>query len=349
MSTTDYSEELKATASKLVANGKGILAADESTGTIGKRLSSIKVENNLENRVIYRKSLFETVGLNQYISGTFFYNKTSRNAVLTKLLKDQSIILGIKVDKGTKVMPFSADKVLSTHGLDGLDERCQEYYNLGCRFAKWRAVCKIVNGNISCQSVKETAYTLARYAAICQDNGLVPIVEPELLMDGNHNLEACKRWTSIILSETFSALKLQNVIFEGMLMKFNMVLQGNGCKDKKSIKKNAQATVDVIREQLPTACPGVVFLSGGQSEEAATVHLNEINKLGPHPWALSFSFGRALQQSALKAWMGKSENITKLQDALMARAKANSEAALGKYKGGAAGSTDSLFEEGYVY
>lgn len=343
----EFEAELIKNANLLVADGKGILAADESTNTIGNRLSSINVENNLENRTAYRKALFSTEGLNKHISGVILFDETLRDDSLTSLLKKQQILLGIKVDMGTRKLPFS--DVLFTQGLTDLDVRCKEYYKLGCRFAKWRAVLQISNGIIEPNSIQETAYTLARYAATCQANGLVPIVEPEILMDGKHCIGSCAYWTEKVLAAVIKSLSDQFVCFEGMLLKNNMCLPGNDFEGKRNIKTNAEFTVRTLRRTLPAAVPGVTFLSGGQSEEEASLHLSQINKLGPHPWKLSFSFGRALQHSALKAWQGKAENVPKMQAVLLERASANQKAALGQYEGGAEGSKESLFQKGYVY
>jgi len=266
------------------------------------------------------------------------------------ILLQQGVIPGIKVDKGTKNLSFSKDD-LYTEGLDGLSDRCKKYYQQGARFAKWRAVVKIVNNRVSNQSIEETAWTLARYAAICQENGLVPIVEPELLMDGNHSLEVCLYWQQIILLACYKALQTNEVVLEGTLLKPSMVLTGESYEGQKSIDRDAKATIIALTRCVPAAVPGIMFLSGGQSEEEATLHLNAINKGTNLPWTASFSYGRALQDSCLKAWKGKTENIADAQEAFIKRAKANSEAQLGNYRGDAAteASKQSLFKKGYVY
>jgi len=260
--------------------------------------------------------------------------------------------LGIKVDKGTKHLPGSDDETY-TQGLTDLDERCKKYYKQGARFAKWRAVIRISKSTPSPYSIQENAWSLARYAAICQANGLAPIVEPEILMDGEHSIEICQYWTEKVVSACYKALSDQNVILEGTLLKPNMVLPGEQSGQKVDTPTIALATVQSLQRSVPPAVPGIMFLSGGQTEEEASVRLNALNALdlGPRPWSLSFSYGRALQASALKAWKGKPENVEKAQQAFLERAKGNSEAQFGKYKGGAGGaaSSEKLYVAGYKY
>jgi len=345
MSTTfDYPDEalqaeLKGIADKIVRPGHGILAADESTGTIGKRLTSIGVENNLENRKNYRQMLFTSPGLEEYISGVILYEETlytngDDGRPLVAHLKDKGIILGIKVDKG--VVPlFCSEGEGTTQGLDDLDQRCAKYKKDGCDFAKWRCVLKIGPNTPSYQAMVENANVLARYASICQKNGLVPIVEPEILPDGDHDLERCQKVTEQVLAFQYKALADHHVFLEGTLLKPNMVTAGQSCTKRYTHEQNAHATVTALQRSMPAAVPGVVFLSGGQSEEDASINLNAINAHpGKKPWALTFSYGRALQASCLKAWVGKKENEKAGQDELMKRAKANGLACQCKYVAG---------------
>lgn len=350
-------EELRKTANAIVTPGKGILAADESTGTIGKRFEKIQVANEEENRRQYRQLLFSTdkvVG--ESISGVILfeetlYQKADDGTPFVKLLQDRGIIPGIKVDKGV-VDLAGTDGESTTQGLDGLAERCAKYYKEGARFAKWRCVLKIGAYQPSYLSMLENANVLARYASICQQNGLVPIVEPEVLPDGDHDLETAQRVTEQVLAFVYKALADHHVFLEGTLLKPNMVTQGQSCSKKYTPQQVAEATVVALRRTVPAAVPGVVFLSGGQSEEDATIHLNAINQVpGPKPWALSFSYGRALQASVLKAWAGKKENVKIGQEEFLKRAKANGLATLGQYKGdvhGAAGD-QSLFVAKHSY
>lgn len=347
-----FGEELIATARRIATPGKGILAADESTGTIGSRFKEINVENNRDNRRAYRNLLFTTNGLNEYISGVILFEETlyDKNADGTDLvqpLRDNGIILGIKVDQGTKVLPCTDDETY-TQGLTDLDVRCKKYYKAGCRFAKWRAVLKISENCPSPLAIAETANTLAAYAAICQANGLVPVVEPEILMDGAHSLAICQYWTEKVVSACYKALSDRHVLLEGTLLKPNMVLPGKQSRSKADINAAAAATVRALQRSTPPAVPGITFLSGGQSEEEATQHLNAMNALplGARPWTLSFSYGRALQKTVLKVWSGKSENVAAAQQALIVRARANSQASKGTYKGDA--NTKSASESSYV-
>jgi fructose-bisphosphate aldolase class I len=352
-----FEAELIATARKIATPGKGILAADESTGTIASRMKEIKVENTHENRIAYRNLLFSTQGLEQYISGVILFEETlfdklPDGRLLVQDLKDKGIVLGIKVDLGTKHLP-GTDNELYTQGLTDLDVRCKKYYAAGCRFSKWRAVLRISENTPSPLAIKETADTLAKYAAICQANGLVPIVEPEILMDGTHTVEICQYWTEHVVSACYRSLNEQHVLLEGTLLKPNMVLPGQQCPQQVSPDRAARATVQALQRTVPPAVPGVTFLSGGQSEEQATVHLNALNALdlGPRPWRLTFSYGRALQKSCLRAWSGKKENVKKAQEVLLQRCRANGLAALGKYTGDANTKTasESTYVKGYTY
>ncbi|KAF8664925.1 hypothetical protein HU200_054243 [Digitaria exilis] len=334
----------------------GILAADESTGTIGKRLSSINVENIEENRRALRELLFCCPGALQYISGVILfeetlYQKTKDGKPFVDVLKEGGVLPGIKVDKGT-IEVAGTDKETTTQGHDDLGKRCAKYYEAGARFAKWRAVLKIGPNEPSQLAIDLNAQGLARYAIICQENGLVPIVEPEILVDGPHDIERCAYVTEVVLAACYKALNEHHVLLEGTLLKPNMVTPGSDSK-KVTPEVIAEYTVRTLQRTVPAAVPAVVFLSGGQSEEEATLNLNAMNKLSTKkPWSLSFSFGRALQASTLKAWAGKVENVEKARAAFLARCKANSEATLGTYKGDAAageGVSESLHVKDYKY
>ncbi|CAM6100014.1 unnamed protein product [Calypogeia fissa] len=351
-----YADELVKTAKYIATAGKGILAADESTGTIGKRLAGIKVENVEANRQALRQLLFTAPDTAQYLSGVILfeetlYQKADDGTPFVKLLEAEGVVPGIKVDKGV-VDLAGTDKETTTQGLDGLGDRCKKYYEAGARFAKWRAVLKIGVTEPSELSIQQNAQGLARYAIICQENGLVPIVEPEILVDGKHDIKRCAYVTEMVLAACYKALNEQHVLLEGTLLKPNMVTPGSE-SPKVSPEEVAKYTVQALQRTVPPAVPGIVFLSGGQSEEEATLNLNAINALDTvKPWTLSFSFGRALQASVLKTWLGKKENIGAAQKALYKRAKANSEATLGKYKGDAAGGVgteESLHVAGYKY
>ncbi|VVA26028.1 PREDICTED: fructose-bisphosphate aldolase [Prunus dulcis] len=351
-----YHDELVANAAYIGTPGKGILAADESTGTIGKRLSSINVENNESNRRALRELLFCAPGALQYLSGVILfeetlYQKTVGEKPFVDVLKEGGVLPGIKVDKGTVELAGTNGET-TTQGLDGLAQRCQEYYEAGARFAKWRAVLKIGPNEPSQLAIHENANGLARYAVICQENGLVPIVEPEILVDGSHDIEQCADVTERVLAACYKALNEHHAILEGTLLKPNMVTPGSDAK-KVSPEVVAYHTVRALQRTVPPAVPAVVFLSGGQSEEEATLNLNAMNKLNTKkPWSLSFSFGRALQQSTLKSWAGKDENVEKARVAFLGRCKANSEATLGTYKGDAAlgdGASESLHVKDYKY
>lgn len=356
--TDAQKKELAATAKAIVAPGKGILAADESTGTIGKRFSSIGLENVEENRRLYRQLLFscDKNEMGKHISGVIlfhetFFQKGDDGTPFVKMLQDRGIIPGIKVDKGV-VKLLGTDDETTTQGLDGLAERCKEYYDGGARFAKWRCVLKIGNGRPTELAVNENANVLARYASICQLNGLCPIVEPEILTDGNHDLQACIDASERTLAAVYKALSDHHVYLEGTLLKPNMVLPGVECTKKYTPEEVALATITTFQRHLPVAVPGVTFLSGGQSEIVATTHLNAINKIeAVKPWGLTFSYGRALQASVLQAWQGKAENVSAAQKVFLHRARCNGLAALGKYEGeeNAEGAAKSLFVKDHQY
>lgn len=349
----DVCKELAQTANAIACPGKGILAADESTGTIGKRFDAIKVENIEANRAAYRKLLFTTTGCGKFLSGAILYEETLFQSVdgvkMTDMLKKENIIPGIKVDMGLTTLP-GTDEEKATKGLDGLDERCKKYYEAGARFAKWRAVLEIdeAKHKPSNLSIQETAHTLARYAAICQRNRLVPIVEPEILTDGSHTIEHCAMVTEKVLAAVFKALNDHHILLEGCLLKPNMVTPGAACSKKATPADVAFYTVRTLKRTVPPALVGVMFLSGGQSEEEASLNLNAMNAMKGHPWILSFSYGRALQASVQKTWLGKADNVAAAQKVLMARAEANSKAQLGEYKGGVQ-SEGSQYVKGYVY
>jgi fructose-bisphosphate aldolase class I len=326
---------LSATANALVAPGKGILAADESTGTIKKRFDSISVDSTEDKRRDYREMLFTAKDVGEYISGVILYDETIRqNAAdgtpLVKVLENQGIIPGIKVDLGAKPLA-GADGETVTEGLDGLRERLAEYRSLGARFAKWRATYTITDTLPSAYCIDVNAHALARYAALCQEAGIVPIVEPEVLMDGAHTIDRSFEVTAAVLDALYEALFLQRVRLEGTLLKPNMVLSGYSSSQQASVQEVAEASVRCYRETVPAAVPGIVFLSGGQSDELATAHLNAMNQLGDLPWQLSFSYGRALQAPALKAWKGETANVDAGRNAFLHRAKLNSAARSGSY------------------
>ena len=332
---------LQETARALVADGKGILAADESTGTIKKRLDSIDVESTEASRRDYRTLLFTAPGAGQHISGVILFDETIRqNAAdgtpLVEIIQDAGIIPGIKVDKGAKPLAGHPDETV-TEGLDGLRERLEEYAELGARFTKWRAVYRIGEVIPSPACITTNAHALGRFAALSQEAGLVPIVEPEVLMDGDHDIDDCAEVSEEALRTVFAELAVQEVLLEGMLLKPNMVLSGKDCPEQAGVEEVAARTLRCLRRAVPAAVPGLVFLSGGQSDEAATLHLDAMNKLAgrasaePAPWRLSFSYGRALQAAPLKAWAGDSDNVAAAQAALMERAKANGAATLGQY------------------
>jgi len=352
-----YRDELIATANAIATPGKGILAADESTGTIGKRFEKIKLENIENNRRAYRELLFTSPGWGNYCSGVILYEETlnqkaSDGTPFVEMIKKNGVIPGIKVDKGL-VNIFGTNED-TTIGLDGLEKRVQEYYAKGARFAKWRAALKIGQGMPSDLSIQQNAQGLARYAIICQENGLVPIVEPEVLMDGEHTMEQCAVASEKVFSEVIRALHQHHVLLEGSLLKPNMITPGHSHASYKTTKPEevAKETVRVLQHTVPVAIPGIMFLSGGQSEEEASLNLSAINALPTKkPWSLSFSYGRALQNSCINAWKGETQNVQTAQTAFLARAKANSEAGLGKYHPGSGGDAakKELFEKDYKY
>jgi fructose-bisphosphate aldolase class I len=331
-------DSLEAVAEAMTAPGKGILAADESTGTIGNRFSQINTESTFESRNAYRDLLFSAEGMENYISGVILYDETLRqsslngNILYPEYLMNKGVIPGIKVDMGAHDIPKSDGEKI-TSGLDGLDQRLKEYRKLGARFAKWRAVINITDDNPSGHCISANAHTLARYAALCQSNDIVPIVEPEILMDGNHDIDDSFVVTEEVLRRVFFELYSQGVSLEQMVLKPNMVLTGYDASDRASTDEVANATLQCFFRSVPAAVPGIAFLSGGQSDEDATAHLNKMNQiLGEKKiWNLTFSYGRALQQPALKVWQGKEENIKSAQDAFLNRAKLNGLASAGKY------------------
>lgn len=327
--------ELELTARSLVAPGKGILAADESTGTIKKRFDKVGVESTPETRRAYRELLFTTPGIGDYISGVIMFDETIRQSTadgrpFPSVLAEAGVIPGIKVDTGAKDLALSPGEKV-TEGLDGLRERIAEYRELGARFAKWRAVITIGDGLPTRTCIEANAHALARYAAICVEGGLVPIVEPEVLMDGPHTIERCFDVTVWTLKAVYQHLFEHRVPLEGTLLKPNMVVPGSECPTQADAEEVASWTIRALRAAVPPAVPGIVFLSGGQSEEEATVHLNAMNAMGGQPWELSFSYGRALQASALEAWRGDPANVEAAQRAFYRRAKLNGAARSGSY------------------
>jgi fructose-bisphosphate aldolase, class I len=328
-------QSLADTARALVAPGKGILAADESPPTIEKRFQKINVESTEDNRRAYREMLFTTPGIGDHISGVILYDETIRQkaadgTLFPQILENAGVIPGIKVDKGAKPLAGSLDEKV-TEGLDGLRDRLAEYLELGARFTKWRAVIEIGEGIPTYHCIHANAHALGRFAALSQEAGLVPIVEPEVLMDGAHSIGRCYETTEWMLKETFQELFFQRVELEGMLLKPNMVLSGKGASEQAGVEEVAQATVRCLRSAVPAAVPGIVFLSGGQSAEVATAHLNAMNAMGDHPWQLSFSFARALQGPALETWRGDEGNVQPAQEIFAHRARMNSAARSGSY------------------
>jgi fructose-bisphosphate aldolase class I len=330
-------QSLEAVAKAMVAPGKGILAADESTGTIEKRLKSIQVENSEDNRRAYRDMLFTAKGLGQYISGVILYDETIRQKGLigtpfVDLLEKSGILPGIKVDTGAKDLALCPGETV-TEGLDNLPKRCADYVKLGAKFAKWRAVINIGKDIPSSTCIAANAHALARYAAICQAAGIVPIVEPEVLMDTDHSIERCEEVTEWTLNAVYDALYLNRVKLEGTVLKPSMVVAGKGASRQGSVDEVAERTVRVLKRCVPSAVAGIAFLSGGQSDELATAHLNEMNKRygSELPWPLTFSYGRALQAASLKAWKGATTNVAAGQAALLHRSRLNGLAAVGKY------------------
>jgi fructose-bisphosphate aldolase, class I len=329
-------QSLEAVAQAMVTPGKGILAADESSGTIKKRFDAIKVENTQANRRDYREMLFRsTEAMRSYISGVILYDETIRQQAkdgtpLTRIIADTGALPGIKVDTGAKPLPFCPGETI-TEGLDGLRERVKDYVGLGAKFAKWRAVIDIGRNMPSYNCINGNAQALARYAALCVEGGLVPIVEPEVLMDGEHDIDTCEKITEWVLKEVYAQLYYARVPLEQTVLKPNMVIAGKKCPQQASRQEVAERTIKVLRHCVPVSVPGIAFLSGGQSDEDATAHLSLINSMGPLPWKLSFSYGRALQAAAQKAWAGKAENYAAGQRAFSHRAKMNGAAALGSW------------------
>ncbi|ACN13876.1 Fba1 [Desulforapulum autotrophicum HRM2] len=328
-------KELESTARAMVAKGKGILAADESNATIAKRFQTIGVESVEETRRFYRELLFTTPEAEAFISGVILFDETIRqstsdNVPFTRILEEKGIIPGIKVDKGLTILP-GTDNETVTQGLDGLDARLDEYRKLGARFAKWRAVITIGNHKPTPLAIDANAHILARYAAMCQRAGIVPIVEPEVLINGSHDIDRCERTIEATLKALFTALDHHGVLLEGIILKPSMVTSGDTCPDQAGVEAVAAATIRCFKRSVPAAVPGIVFLSGGQSFELATIHLNAMNAMGSFPWELSFSYGRALQETTLKAWAGQTENKSKAQKVFYHRAKCNGAARSGSY------------------
>ena len=327
--------DLEYIAHKLVAPGKGILAADESSGTIKKRFDAIGVESTETTRRDYREMMFRTPAMKEFISGVILYDETiwqdaADGTPLVKIIADAGALPGIKVDEGTEMLPGSP-KELITKGLDGLSKRLPKYYERGARFAKWRAVIDIGAGIPTFNCIHANAHALARYAALCQQANIVPIVEPEVLMDGDHDIDACYAVTEWVLKETFQELYYANVKLEGIVLKPNMAIAGKRSAKKASVAEVAEKTVKMLKACVPPLVPGIAFLSGGQADEEATAHLDAMNKLGPLPWKLTFSYGRALQAAPQKAWSGKKDNVQAGQRAFAHRARMNGLAALGKW------------------
>ncbi|HLH96997.1 MAG TPA: class I fructose-bisphosphate aldolase [Xanthobacteraceae bacterium] len=329
--------ELNRVAEAMVAPGRGILAADESSGTIKKRFDAIGAESTESNRRDYRELLFRsTEAMSKYISGVILFDETIRQNAkdgtpLVQVIAKSGALPGIKVDKGPKPLPFCPGEVI-TEGLDGLRERLVEYRGLGAKFAKWRAVIDIAAGIPTATCINANAHALARYAALCQDEGIVPIVEPEVLMDGDHDIDRCYQATEWTLKRVFEELYDQRIALEGMVLKPNMVIAGKKCSKRASVDEVAEKTLRVLKTCVPAAIPGIAFLSGGQSDEEATAHLDAMNKTGRLPWRLTFSYGRALQAAPQKVWAGKSENVAAAQRAFAHRAMMNGLAALGEWK-----------------
>ena len=329
------SDELRQTAAALVAEGKGILAADESNGTMDKRLKAAGVEPTEEMRRALRELLFTTEGAAEHISGVILYDETFHQATedgtpFPQLLKDQGVIPGIKVDTGAKALAGADDEKV-TEGLDGLRERLADYYEGGARFAKWRAVIEIDDRRPSRYAVHANAHALARYAALCQEANIVPIVEPEVLMDGSHTIDRAEEVTGAVQAAVFAELREQRVLLEGMLLKPNMVLAGYECPDQPSQEEVAERTLTCLRRNVPAAVPGIVFLSGGQSDEDATIRLNLMNQMGPQPWEISFSYGRGLQAAALTTWAGDNGMLQDAQAQYRHRARCTGAARRGEY------------------
>jgi fructose-bisphosphate aldolase class I len=330
-------EQLESIAQAMVAPGKGIIAIDESTNTIAKRFASVNVPNTEENRRAYREMLLTAPNLAEHISGAILYDETLRQSTkagvpFTKVMLDNGILPGIKVDKGPQPLAGFPGEVV-TEGLDGLRERLNEYAKLGAKFAKWRAVITIGDDMPTGTCIEANCHALARYAALCQEAGIVPMVEPEVLMDGTHEIDECFEVTEATLRSLFGALYEQNVMLEGTILKASMVLAGKNCAQQPDVDEVAEMTVRCLKAGVPAAIPGIVFLSGGQSDEQATAHLNAMNQIGPHPWPLSFSYGRAMQTAALKLWAKDLvKNFADAQKIVVSRAKENGLAALGQWQ-----------------
>jgi fructose-bisphosphate aldolase class I len=335
MGAHEHADELRRTAEEIVANDRGILAADESTGTIKKRFDSIDVESTEETRRAYRDLLFTAPGLGEFVSGVILYDETIRQSSadgtpFPQLLTRNGMIPGIKVDLGAKPLAWSPDETV-TEGLDGLRDRLAEYRGLGARFTKWRAVITIGDGIPTDYCLRVNAHALGRYAALSQEAGLVPIVEPEVLMDADNTIERCLEVTTETLHLVFKELHEQRILLDGMLLKPNMVISGKGCAEQADAARVAELTLRCFHETVPAAVPGIVFLSGGQSDRQASENLNAINAHGEQPWKLSYSYGRALQAPALQAWAGEAANVEAGQQMLLHRARLNSAAAGGRY------------------
>jgi len=330
------SHDLESIAATLVADGKGILAADETVPTLTKRFDTLEIKSTEQSRRTYREMLFTAPGAAEFISGVIMQDETIRQkssggTPLAEVLSAQGILPGIKVDTGAKPLAGSPGESI-TEGLDGLRDRLSEYHGMGARFAKWRAVIRITDALPSRACVSANAHALGRYAALCQEQHLVPIVEPEVLMDGAHSIERCEEVTGAVLHAVFHALFEQGVSLTSMLLKPNMIIAGKECPRPAPVQEVATATLRCLGRHVPAAVPGIVFLSGGQSDRVATAHLNAINRLpGPRPWKISFSYGRALQDPALEAWRGRDENLKAGQQALSHRARCNGGASLGTY------------------
>tara|TARA_E500000331_G_scaffold351953_1_gene399605 strand:- start:2517 stop:3533 length:1017 start_codon:yes stop_codon:yes gene_type:complete len=318
---------LEEIAKKMVAKGKGILAADESTGTMGKRLQSVNVESTPENRLNFRETLFSSEGMKNFIGGVILFEETlkqksTKGISIPDLIMQNGSIPGIKVDKGAKTLAGSPDEKI-TEGLDGLRERLSDYYKLGARFTKWRAVYSISEKFPSSQAIKSNAHALARYAALAQEAKMVPIVEPEILMDGSHDIDKCYKVTTDVLNECYNELEIHKVFLKGTILKPNMILPGSDCKNKSNSEEIAKKTIECLKKNVPSDVTGIAFLSGGQSEQEATRNLNEINKINDTNFLISFSYGRALQQSALKVWSKNTKDSKKVHSVFNHRAKMN--------------------------
>jgi fructose-bisphosphate aldolase class I len=358
MSLEKYADELKETAATLVRPGHGLLACDESTGTVGARLEGIGLENTEDNRRKWRELLFTTPNLGKYISGAILFEETlyqdgSGGAAFTDMLKDAGIIPGIKVDSGLKPLVGGGEGETWCSGLDGLYDKCVLHYAKGARFAKWRTALRIdtEKGFPTDLAIDEAAHGLSRYARICQEAGLVPIVEPEILLDGTHTIEETAKVQERVITIVYKKLQECGVLLEGTLLKPSMTVAGVDCEERPTPQDVARLTVQTFQRSIPPAMPGVTFLSGGLSEEDSSIFLNEINSIDRKgPWTLTFSFSRAMQSSCIKAWSGKDENVEKAQALLVGRAQANAEASEGKYVAGSQATTEgSLYVKNYVY